>query len=99
MMDYIKKEFDGFNVYNENENNTFIHISIENEDGFYVVEGKNLSVLSGLWGFQLLRVEKEIVIKVEGMMCAGCENRVKKDKFAFYRQNLAQPHVTDTTYR
>jgi len=34
-----------------------------------------------------------------GIVSDEVKNRVKKDKFAFYRQNLAQPHVTDTTYR
>lgn len=34
-----------------------------------------------------------------GIISDEVKNRVKKDKFAFYRQNLAQPHVTDTTYR
>ena len=34
-----------------------------------------------------------------GIISDEVKNRVKKDKFVFYRQNLAQPHVTDTTYR
>lgn len=34
-----------------------------------------------------------------GIVSDEVKNRVKKDKFAFYKQNLAQPHVTDTTYR
>lgn len=34
-----------------------------------------------------------------GIVSDEVKNRVKKDKFAFYRQNLAQPHVIDTTYR
>lgn len=34
-----------------------------------------------------------------GIISDEVKNRVKKDKFTFYRQNLAQPHITDTTYR
>jgi hypothetical protein len=34
-----------------------------------------------------------------GIISDEVKTRVKKDKFAFYRQNLSQPHPTNTTYR
>jgi hypothetical protein len=34
-----------------------------------------------------------------GIISDEVKNRVKKDKFAFYRQNLAKPHITDTVYK
>ena len=34
-----------------------------------------------------------------GIISDEVKNRVKQDKFAFYRQNLSQPYPTNTTYR
>lgn len=34
-----------------------------------------------------------------GVISDEVKNRVKKDKFTFYRQNLSQPYPTNTTYR
>ena len=34
-----------------------------------------------------------------GVISDEVKNRVKKDKFAFYRQNLSQPYPTNNIYR
>lgn len=34
-----------------------------------------------------------------GIISDEVKNRVKQDKFVFYKQNLAKPHITDTVYK